>query len=252
MADLLNFINRAVYPGRAFTRCMYAKFAGLSIKVSNLQKHDSSKALSLKQHHHVRIDGEFRRDCEVWISFLECGSTAVCRPFINLNNSLHANTLDFYTDASKGIRCGGFGGIFGRYWINGKWNPSFIKEQDPSIEYLELFGVCIAYFAWAHLLKNQRIILFCDNQSVVNMINNSSSSCRNCMVLIRKMTLKSLINNTPVFAKWVMGSKNVLADCLSHQKFNKFYLVAKGRNMCQKPTSLPEELWPVEKIWLKK
>ena len=50
ISRLLNFLNRAIYPGRAFTQRMYAKFADTN----------------LKQYHHVRLDGEFKRDCRVW------------------------------------------------------------------------------------------------------------------------------------------------------------------------------------------
>ena len=54
LAGLLNFLHKAIYPGRAFTRRMYAKVA----------------TDHLKWHHHVNLDREFRNDCMIWLKFL--------------------------------------------------------------------------------------------------------------------------------------------------------------------------------------
>ena len=50
----LNFLSRAVVPGRAFTRRMYTKV--MAIKENG----------SLKAHHHVSLDAEFLNDCRTW------------------------------------------------------------------------------------------------------------------------------------------------------------------------------------------
>ena len=50
-----------------------------------------------------------------------------------------------------------------------------LKKFKPSIEYLELYAVTAAVLTWIHQFKNRRIILFCDNQSVVDMINLTST-----------------------------------------------------------------------------
>ena len=84
---MLNFLNKAIMLGRVFTRCMYAKFAAGS---SNL-----------KQHHHVRRDGKFKNDCHVWEKFLSTAEEMACRPFIDLNRTLKADVLRFFTDAAK-------------------------------------------------------------------------------------------------------------------------------------------------------
>ena len=60
-----------------------------------------------------------------------------------------------------------------------------IVRHDTSIKYLELYGVPVAIMARAHLLQNRTVIIFCDNSAMVAGINASSSSCSNCMVLIR-------------------------------------------------------------------
>ena len=83
-----------------------------------------------------------------------------------------------YSDASRHFEKG-FGAYCGSHWTYGQWNLQFMQEKEPSIQYLELFGVLVAVENWLHLFKNKRIALFCDNQSVVQMINSSSSRCKN-------------------------------------------------------------------------
>ena len=131
-----------------------------------------------------------------------------------------------------------------------QWEQNYIYKFDLSIEYLELLGVCMAVFAWSKELRDRRYVVFCDNQSVMTMINNTSAKCVNCMVLIRLLTLRSLIFNMRVFAKWVPGAANVRSDLLSHQKISKFKEIMKYQQTDALPTTLPAELWPASKLWI--
>ena len=237
LAGFLNFLNRAIFSGREFTRRMYAKI--------------TSSTRALKSYHHVRIDGEFKSDCKVWIKFLEQGNKAVCCPFVDLTKSITATELNFATDAAKREFLG-MGGIFNTHWFFAQWETGFIKKCDPSIEYLELLTVSTGFFLWGQKhLSNRRIIVFCDNQTVVIMINNTTSSCKNCMYLIRQLTLLCLRINTRIFAKWIRGSDNILPDLLSRQKIDKFKGVSAHLNMDRYPEVLPEALLSVSRIWIK-
>ena len=84
-----------------------------------------------------------------------------------------------------------------------------------------------------------RVVVFCDNFSVVHMINNSSSSCRNCMVLIRLIVLESLYQNVRVFAKHIRTKKNGAADALSRMQLKKFKYLRRAKNMDLEPTQIP-------------
>ena len=61
LAGFLNFLTKAIVPGRTFLRRMYSKFAGAftgdKVVVNNKM---------LRDYHHVRIDQEFHNDCRVW------------------------------------------------------------------------------------------------------------------------------------------------------------------------------------------
>ena len=99
----LNFLCKAIYPGRAFTRRMYAKIEWLD-----------SKENRLKQYHHMSLDPEFRKDCQVWISFLEpCMDISICCPFVDFSRDRIATELDFFTDSSFI----GFGRYFREHWF---------------------------------------------------------------------------------------------------------------------------------------
>ena len=125
LTGYLNFLNKAIVPGRAFTRRMYAKF--------------SATKQVLRAYHHVTLDREFKEDCRIWKTFLETNAhQLISRPFIDLEVSLNARELRFYTDASAKLTLG-FGCIFNNEWIYKQWENSFIHEENPSIEFLELY-----------------------------------------------------------------------------------------------------------------
>ena len=231
LAGILNFLNRAIYPGHAFTRRIYAKFANPL----------------LKHYHHVCLTQEFRKDCAVWEVFLSDMSTSLFRPFIDLNGLVSAMDISFTSDASA-AKTLGFGCVYGREWSFGQWPPNFIEECELSIEFLELYALVVGISIWIEKFQSKRVLVFCDNISAVYMVNNSTSSCPRCMVLIRLLVLKSLVHNTRVFAKHIMGRKNVLSDSLSRLRLDLFRKNA-PLNMKTHPEKLPTELWLVEKVW---
>ena len=152
----------------------------------------------------------------------------------------------FYSDASAAKQLG-FGCIFNTRWIWGNWNPQFITDEEPSIEYLELFALCAGIFTWNYLLSNCRITIFCDNTSVVATVNNLTSSCKNCMVLIRLLTLNCLKFNRRIRVNYVSTKDNFLADSLSRGQISRFRRL--GPQMNKAPDSIHQDLWPLEKLW---
>ena len=242
LAGYLNFLSKAIHPGCAFTRCIYSKYSNNAFGAKNKQ--------ILRPHHHVRLDSEFKLDCEVWRSFLsQEDASVVCRSMMDLTEHLTANQIDFWTDASATKHLG-FGGVFGKHWLFGRWPPGFIETYKPSIAYLELFALVISVLAWDHKIKNAWVILYCDNQGTVEMVNNTTSKCKHCMVLIRLLVLSGLNSNRRVYAKYLKSHDNGRADALSRLKLSTFFrLSAQGTD--ERPTALPEILWPIDKLWNK-
>ena len=207
LCGVLNFLCRVITPGRAFTRRLYSLTA-------------SKTGVPLKQYHHVRVRMEDKLDLGVWKMFLT-QHQVYCKSFEDFGNP---SILDvpIYSDASRNFGTGGFGAWCQNSWLQSRWETPFMLKAQPSIEYLELFVVTVAVLAWIEHFKNQKIRLFCDNESVCFMINKSTANCRYCMILIRIIVLAGLKNNTQIFCKHVRTKQNGRADALSRSQFKTF------------------------------
>ena len=148
LAGVLNFLCKAIVPGRAFLRRLYGITKGVKLP-----------------HHHIRMNNQIRADLRMWLKFLG-QPTAYARPFLDFDSSLSAVELDMYTDASRNPELG-CGGVCNSEWFFMPWDKKLIEDCEPSIVYLELYAVTIAVLLWIHKFKNKRIYLFCDNMSVV-------------------------------------------------------------------------------------
>ena len=238
LTGYLNFLSRAIVPGCTFTRRIYTKFTTLHCK----------GVRQLKPHHHVMVDQELRFNCEIWKTFLKnFTASSVCRPMVDLYKQTYTvEQLNFYSDASVNSSLG-IGAVYEHRWLFSQWEPGFIERCKPSIGYLELVGVVMAIVTWGHLLKNRRVVMFCDNESVVFMINNMMSSCKNCMYLLRLLTLNNMVNNRRVFARHVAGIRNGLSDALSHLKFQQFWAMVPS-GMSKLPCRVTPLIWPISKV----
>ena len=227
LCGFLNFIGRCILPGRAFTRHLYTLIANPN----------------LLPHHHIKVPVEIKKDLIMWRRFVDHPS-AYSRPFMDYSATLQATEIDFYTDASGKI---GVGGVWGTAWFAEQW-PEWFLDCEPSIASQELYGVVAAVLAWMERFHNKRVVIFCDNQSTVTMVNRTSSACGQCMKLIRILVLHCLMLNVRVFAHYVNTKLNIRADLLSRNKLDVF--------KCQfshdvVKTQLHPSIWPIDNIWLK-
>lgn len=242
----LNFLCKAIVPGRAFTRRMYAKFK------------------SMKQHHHVRVDSELKADCLMWTKFL-LNTGSVSRPFTDFEMGNTTTVLQLASDATLNPKLG-IGGQFLRpmrdnndgverltmSWFCQRWPAGFIAKSECSIEVAELLGSCMAVTMWAQELSGKRVTIWCDNQAVVHMINKSTSSCRKCMFLLRHLTLLCMTYSCRIFCRYISTEDNYLSDLLSRQKIPRFLELAKQQAevVDQLQTPLPSNLWPIpDPLW---
>ena len=244
LTGFLNFLTKAIFAGRIFTRHLYSKAAQFQVT-------SKGKIRKLKQHHHVQLDSEFKFDCEVWRVFLtHHHEKAVCRLMIDFDKATYAGTeLRFFSDASAN-KILGYGAVFNNDWLFGQWEPGFIENQKPSIEYLELFALTAALLTWGDKIMDMRVVIFCDNSAVVQMVNTLTSSCKNCMYLIHLITLNNLVDNRKVFVKHLRSEENVLSDALSRMNFKKFWKLVPP-TMHHFPSTVSPLIWPVSKLWQK-
>ena len=231
LSGFLNFLCKCVVPGRAFNRRLYSLTANPD----------------LKKHHHVPLTSEVKADLRMWKEFLR-HPTAYNRPFFDVDHDVTSKELDFYTDASSTLGCGGY---YNQSWFIIEWDE-FVINKRPSINYLELYALTVGVISWSAMFPNRYVTVFCDNMSVVHMVNNNSAKCKNCMVLIRKLVLHSLKTNVRIKCKHVSGVRNKFADLLSRLKYKQFRSLARKLNkkFTNKPTEIPQELFPIDNLWL--
>ena len=171
-----------------------------------------------------------------------------CRPFLDFSELLTAEKLDWYTDASGAI---GIGGICTEKYFQFRWDDRFIRDCNPSIEFLELYAVTVSVLLWLKQFPNKRICIYVDNQSSMNMINNCVSNCRRCMKLVRIIVLECMTWNVRLFALYISSARNKFANALSRFQNQRFWKDAKKdeKLFTVQESVIPDELHPMIKFW---
>lgn len=172
ITGLLNFFCRAIIPGRAFTRRLYAEFAHIN----------------LRPHHHIKVTNEMKLDLGVWRKFM-AQDQSVLRPFVDFDDEFSCKNISLSADAAKSEALG----FATCYWHSSnntvfyafdRWEPALLQKYDPSVQFLELIGFSAGVILFAELFKHSSVSFWCDNQAVVQMVNNGASGCKHCMKLI--------------------------------------------------------------------
>ena len=231
LCGYLNFLCKAIIPGRTFTRRLYMLGAGLRLP-----------------HHHLKLKADARADLKLWLEFLQ-NDGAYNRPFFHFDKVYYVPT-DFATDASKSAT-GGCRGVCGTDWYIMEWDQVFLNRYNPSINYLELFALTVGILSWADRFENQNVTFFCDNQSVMYMVNNGTSKCSKCLVLLRLITLFCMRRNICIHIEYIDTQSNFYADALSRLQYKRFWTLARkhGRKFKSKPTKIPDCLQDMEALW---
>ncbi len=222
IAGLLNFLTRALNFGRPFIRAIY----------------DHIRLVQDKLRWHLKISEEIKSDMLMWEAFLT--TEPHYKSFVEFLEQ-PASEVGLYTDAS-GNPSLGLGCVFNNTWMVAAWPQGFIKPSTSTC-FLELVAVALAVEKWAPLLTNQRVILHCDNQATVAVVNAGTSRCPLCMVLIRKITSACLHHNCRIRCKYISTKDNCAADSLSRFQFKKFFQL--NPSAAGAPVDLPESLWPL-------
>ena len=232
LCGFLNFLNKSVVRGRTFMRRMYTYGRHLT-----------------KRHHHFQVDTELKMDIDMWLEFLKHPSV-YSRSFFDMSYRQYFSTLNFYTDASSLHGCGG---VHNDEWFLIPWDEDFITMNELSINYLELYALTVGVMSWLKdEYQGKNLVIFCDNQSVIHMVNQGISKCRNCMILIRSLVLHCMIYYIKLKVKYVRSSDNTYADYLSRMMYGKFRKLARinGDVFRSQPIQVPDDLWPMDKLWM--
>ena len=213
----LNFVCKAVAPGRAFLR----RLIDLTKGVRN-------------PNHRIRLTHGARADMQAWSAFLSefNGAVMFSHPMWLTNTQ-----FQFYTDAAGSV---GFGISFQNKWAQGRW-PVEILAKNYSIAFLELFPIVVGIQLWGTQLANTKVLFWSDNQTVVHVVNALTSKCAHIMKLVRMLVVLCLEHNILFKARYVPGSRNEIADSLSRFQMERFRQLAPGADVLS--SELPAHLW---------
>ena len=211
LAGHLSFASTVVKGGRTFSRRV--------IDLLNSVKHG---------HHFVRLNSNFREDCMFWLHFIDSPLFNGTAKILD-NTPIDINILQ--TDSSFF----GYGVYFAGDWIAGAWDKDSlpIVPENVDIRYnwenfacpdvarsniniLELYPVLIAARRFGNMWQDKRVFVYTDNKSVQSFINSGTSkTSSHVMDCLRELSMLSGQFNFHLTAKYLKGSANVIADCLS-------------------------------------
>ena len=219
----LNFMCRAIMPGRPFCRRLINATCGVKLP-----------------HHHIKITKGMRQDLSIWLRFFKDfnGISVFNDKFWSTNAE-----VCLFTDSSA-AKGNGFGVYFQGRWSNAAWPTSwFENEITNDITLLEYFPILVSIYIWGNELRNKKILFRCDNESVVHVINQQSSKSLKLMVLVRVLTLKCLHFNLVIKAEHISGVNNGIADSLSRFQMARFRELAPCADHL--PVQVPNHLWSI-------
>jgi hypothetical protein len=197
----LVFLSRVIRPGRIFMR----RLITLATKAKKL-------------HHRVNLTLEARGDIVWWTkSASRWNGSSV------FYEDLWTSSIDLelYTDAS-GV---GIGAVFGRRWLSASFD---IDQSLRSIAWRELYAVLVACATWGRFFTGMRVLIFCDNLSVVSIVNSGASRCPLVMRLVRALFDVCVFHDFDVRLRHVPGVDNIAADRLSRLDYRSFGALFEG------------------------
>ena len=168
-----------------------------------------------RNHHHVNVTSECRKDIKWWKEFL---------PQFNGVSIIYTSCWSspdevFATDACL-TGCGGCSGsrIFHKEF------PADVLVQFPFIHQLECLAILVAVRLWGSAWKGLRLTVFCDNEAVVQVLNSGKTRDALLGKLLRNIWLVSATNEFELRAVHLPGVENRVADLLSRWHLNpEFY-----------------------------
>ena len=186
-------------------------------------------------HRRIKLSKGFFKDLRMWEDFISNWNGAVF---------FYAFSLGHFSFLVSVHRCLWFSGIwehFSNPLVSGLMGtPSKTRSARISIAWQELFAFVVACHLWANFFSNKHIQFFCDNESVVSIVNTKRSRIPRVMDLVRHLTLLTPRFNFCIRAEHIEGKRNDMADSLSRFQMDRFRELVPhaNRDQCLVPPEL--------------
>lgn len=99
--------------------------------------------------------------------------------------------------------------------------PENILKQSLHISVLEVLSIVICLKLWGKHFKGQRIIVFCDNLNVCQLINQGNSRSEMLQTSLREICYLAACNEFELRAQHLSSSENRISDILSRYHLDK-------------------------------
>lgn len=208
-----------VQPGKSFLRRLFELLAGTE-----------------KVHHHISLRGGARSDITWWDTFLELWNGVSIIPPLAKNLPTH----HVFTDAAGKFGCGA---VWDRLWLHHGWQSNL---QLRAIATLELLPIILAAMVWGRRWSGSLVVVHCDNQAVVTIVNSGYSKDKDIMHMIRCLFFIRAHWDFQLLAEHIPGENNKAADAISRNNFPLFFQVSP--DAAPQATPIPQALlsWLVE------
>jgi hypothetical protein len=103
-----------------------------------------------------------------------------------------------------------------------------IQGAKDNIAYWEAINVLLALRTWAHILRNKKVCIMCDNQAAVSIFNTSRGTDMTLQAIARNIWLLAASHDMRLQFEHIPGEQNCVADLLSrwqgtHNPLSKLY-----------------------------
>ena len=126
-------------------------------------------------------------------------------------------TLPPIPDASGSFGCGAWSG---QSWFQYPW-PECFKQQSIAVK--ELLPIVMACMVWGKTWCKNAVLVHCDNQAVVEVVNAGYCKDAHHMQLLLCLFFITTFFKVSVKAAHIAGCKNAGADALSRNNMHLFF-----------------------------
>ena len=197
--DLQSLLGRLLY----VTKCVKASRPFLNRMLELLRQADKQEKVVLTE--------DFHRDLNWFARFLI--------KFNGVAFFFH-DPVHFHIELDASLQ--GLGAVCGTevYAV-----PIELGHKGYQIVHLEMLNILVALRVWTHVWHEKRIVIYCDNQAVVAVINSGKTRDPVLAAITRNIAMLTATHDINLRLVHISGKHNIIADALSRIGIHSNYQV---------------------------
>ena len=150
----------------------------------------------------------------------------------------------------------GIGGYANGEYFHSIIPSAFLEDPDVHINELECLAVVVAVKTWCTQLNRFNLVLYCDNEATVSVINRGRARNKFTQNCLREITYLAGLHHFQLQVEHVSGANNRVSDFLSRWHLGDNYrtlffneVAARGDCAKLKHIMLPDNIFEFEHDW---